>query len=359
MMNKIDRYIAKSVLAGILIVLLVLVGLFVFFSFIDEVDDIGKQRYGLWEAVQYVILEIPRHIYDLFPSAALLGSLLGLGTLANNSELTVMRAAGVSIMRIALSVLKVGLILTLVTMLIGETIAPQSEQHASSMRSSAQSEHENQQMVFSSRYGFWARDGNDFINIRTIFPDGGFGFISLYEFDAAQHLRALTYAKKAYYQDGQWILKEVEKHTISATQVTREFSESTTWEAVLNPELVKIVVVRPQKLSSLGLHKYIQYLRQNGRRTAQYELAFWTRLSYPLVGITMIFLAIPFIFGTLRSVSIGQRILVGALLGVGFHMLNQTTGNLGLVYGISPAISAFLPATIFLFIAIILMRRVI
>jgi lipopolysaccharide export system permease protein len=359
MMNKIDRYIAKSVLGGILIVLLVLVGLFVFFSFIDEVDDIGKQRYGLWEAVQYVILEIPRHIYDLFPSAALLGSLIGLGTLANNSELIVMRAAGVSIMRIALSVLKVGLILTLVTMLIGETIAPQTEQHASSMRSIAQSEHENRQMVFSSRYGFWARDGHDFINIRTIFPDGGFGFISLYEFDAAQHLRALTYAKKAYYQEGEWILKDVEKHTIEPTQVTRQFSESTTWEAVLNPELIKIVVVSPQKLSSFGLHKYIQYLRQNGRSTAQYELAFWTRLSYPLIGITMIFLAIPFIFGTLRSVSIGQRILVGALLGVGFHMLNQTTGNIGLVYGINPAISAFLPATIFLVMAIILMRRVI
>ena len=104
-MKIIDKYIAKTVLSGILIVLLVLVGLFTFFSFIDQVDDIGKQRYGLWQAIQYVILEIPRHIYDVFPSAALLGSLLGLGLLANNNELTVMRAAGLSIVRIATSVL--------------------------------------------------------------------------------------------------------------------------------------------------------------------------------------------------------------------------------------------------------------
>jgi lipopolysaccharide export system permease protein len=358
-MKKIDRYIGKTVLAGILIVLLVLVGLFTFFSFIDEVNDIGKQRYELWQAIQYVVLEIPRHIYDVFPSAALLGSLLGLGMLANNSELTVMRAAGVSIVRIAVSVLKVGLVLTLLVMLIGETLAPKSGQYAYYMRAIAQSKNEGQQIGFSGRYGFWARDGDDFINISSIFPDGGFGWISLYEFDADQRLRAITYAKTAYYQDGHWQLYNVEKEEIAPFQVTRHFLESTTWDAVLNPELIKIVKVRPHKLSSFGLYKYIEYLRQNGQRTAQYELAFWTRLSYPLVSVTMIFLAIPFVFGSLRSVSVGQRVLVGALLGIGFHMLNQVTGSIGLVYGIYPVISALLPPMLFLVMAVVLMRRVI
>ncbi len=358
-MKKIDKYIGITVLAGILIVLLVLVGLFTFFSFIDEVDDIGKQRYGLWEAIQYVSLEIPRYIYELFPTAALLGSLLGLGALANHNELTVMRAAGISILRIALSGLKIGLGLTIIAMLIGETLAPSSGQYAHNMRSTAQSDQEHQQMVFSSRYGFWAHDGNDFINIRTIYPDGGFGIISLYQFDENQHLRGLTYARKAYYQNGQWLLKDVEKNNIDVNRVTRQYLETTTWEAILKPELVKIVVIRPQQLSSLGLYKYIDYLKQNGHRTTQYELAFWTRLSYPLVSITMTLLAIPFVFGSLRTVSVGQRILVGALLGVGFHMLNQATGNIGLVYGIHPALSALLPPFAFLGFAIFMMRRVV
>jgi lipopolysaccharide export system permease protein len=356
-MKKIDRYIGQSVLGGILLVLLVLVGLFTFFAFIDEIDDIGKQRYELWHAIQYVVLEIPRHIYDLFPSAALLGSLVGLGVLANNSELTVMRAAGVSMLRISLAVLKVGLTLTLLAMLIGETLAPRSGQYAHSMRAVAQSEHQNQQMVFSTRYGFWARDGSDFINVRTIYPDGGFGTISLYEFDDKQRLQALTYARTAYYQDGQWLLKGVEKNILSDNQVTRQFLESVTWDAILKPELIKMVVISPYKLSSLGLYNYIQYRQQNGQRTAQYELALWTRLSYPLVGVTMILLAIPFVFGSLRTVSIGQRILVGALLGVGFHMLNQAVGNSGLVYGLHPAISAFLPPLVFLMLAIVMMRH--
>ncbi len=357
-MKKIDKYIGNSVLAGILIVLLVLVGLFTFFSFIDEVDDIGKQRYGLWQALTYILLEIPRHIYDVFPSAALLGSLLGLGVLANNSELTVIRATGVSIVRIAVSVLKMGLILTLLAMLIGETLAPMSGQYAKHMRSIAQSEAQHQQIGFS-RYGFWARDGNDFINIRTIYPDGKFGYITLYQFDKQQYLEAITYAKTAYYQDQHWLLKNVTQFDIKPTQITRQHLKSTTWEAILKPNLIKIVRIRPHKLSSLGLYKYIEYLKQIGQRTAQYELALWTRLSYPLVCVTMIFVAIPFVFGSLRSVSVGQRILVGALLGVGFHMLNQTTSNIGLVYGINPALSALLPPIVFLVIAVLLMRRIV
>jgi len=354
-MKKLDKYIGFTVLAGILIVLLVLVGLFSFFSFIDEVDDIGKQNYGLWQAIQYVVLEVPRHIYDVFPSAVLLGSLLGLGQLANNSELTVMRAAGISILRVAFSVLKIGLLLTVIAMIIGETLAPVSGEYAKNIRAVAQ---QGDQIGFS-RQGFWARDGDDFINIYTIFPDGGFGGIQLYEFDSEQRLKTLISADSAYYENGEWLLNNVTKVQIEANKVTRQYLKTATWNAILNPDLIKIVKVRPRNLSSLGLYKYIDYLEQNGQRTAQYELALWTRISYPLVSTAMIFLAIPFVFGSLRTVSIGQRVLVGAMLGILFHMLNQASGNMGLVYGISPIISALLPAILFSLLAIILMRRVV
>ncbi len=358
-MKIIDNYIAKTVIASILLVLTILVGLFTFFGFVDELDDIGKQHYGLWEAIQYVLLEIPRHLYELFPVSALIGSLWGLGTLADNSELTVMRAAGISILRIGLSVLRVGIVLLMLSMLIGETLAPLSGQYAKSMRATAQSEHESQQMVFSSRYGFWARNGRDFINIRTIFPDGRFGIISLYQFDEQKHLTTITYANTASYQQGQWHFSEVERTQLGRQQATLELLKNTTWNAVLRPELVKIVVIPPDKLSSWGLYNYIKYLSQNGQRTAQYELALWTRLSYPLVSVAMLFLALPFVFGQLRSVTIGQRILGGSLFGIGFHMLNQTVGNIGLVYDLSPALSACLPPLLFLLTAIILMRKII
>jgi len=353
----IDIYIRRNVLTNILLVLLILVGLFTFFSFIDELDDIGKERYGVLQAIQFVALEIPRHIYELFPSATLLGSLLGLGMMANNNELTVIRAAGVSILRIALAIFKVGIVLTLVAMLIGETLAPYSEQYARNSRALAQSEHNL--MAFNSRYGFWAHDGNNFINISVILSDGGFGGITLYQFNQQQQLQHIIVANRAYYEKDRWLLEQVKKTSIGATQVTSQQLDKATWNAILNPELVKLVVINPQKLSSFGLLKYISYLKQNAQDYSRYELALWSRLSYPLVSITMIFLAIPFVFGSLRSVSIGQRILVGALLGIGFYMLNQISSYIGLVYELHPAMSALLSPVIFLITAIILMRRTI
>lgn len=356
-MKKIDRYIGQNVLGGVFLVLTTLVGLFAFFSFIEEVDDIGKHNYGLWQAVEYVLLEIPQNIYDLFPTASLLGSLIGLGLLVNNNELTVLRAAGVSIGRIALAVLKMSLILTFISMLIGETLAPRSDQYAEKFRAIAQSE--QQRMAFDRRYGFWARDGNHFINIRSILSNGGFEAISLYKLDKTQRLQTFIFAKTAYYWDNQWLLEDVEKTTISNTEVKREFLKNMTWKAVLNPDLVKIVDIRPENLSSLGLYKYIQYLKDNNRRSAEQELAFWKRLSYPLVSTVMVLLAIPFVFGSSRSVTIGQRILVGALWGIGFFMLNQIVTNFGLVYNISPILSAFLPPLLFLGFTLFLLKRVV
>ncbi|OQW95623.1 MAG: LPS export ABC transporter permease LptG [Beggiatoa sp. IS2] len=356
-MTKIKKYIGQTLLINILLVLLVLVGLFTFFSFINEVDDIGKQNYGVWQAVQYVLLETPRNIYSLFPTAALLGSLAGLGMLANHNELTAMRAAGISIADIAIAVLRLGLTLMLVAMVIGEVVAPRSEQYATNMRAIAQSE--RQQMVFSTRYGFWARDGNNFINIRTILADGGFGDVTLYEFDDNRRLQAIVHGAVAYYRNERWFLEDVEKTQFDTTQVNKVHLAETFWKAILNPDLVKIVVVYPEKLSSLGLYKYIQYLQKSEQNSEKYELALWTRLSYPLINIVMILLAVPFVFGSLRSVSIGQRLLVGALLGISFHMLNQISGHFGLVYGLNPIVSALTPSLLFLGLAVVLMRRVI
>ncbi|MEZ5671958.1 MAG: LPS export ABC transporter permease LptG [Thiotrichaceae bacterium] len=355
-MSILDHYISRNILSGIFLVLLILVGLFTLFTLIDEISEIGKYKYGLWQAIQYVMLSIPRQIYDLFPTALLLGSLLSLGALANNSELTVMRAAGVSILRIIGSVLRIGMVLTLAAMLIGETLAPYADEFAKDLRVDAQSA--SQQRYFQGRYGFWARDGQSFINIRSILSDNTFGNVSLYEF--TQHrLSAIIHAKTAYYHDAQWTLQQVEKTQFSEQQVTLQHLPELTWSALLNPELVKIVILRPDKLSSLDLYRYIKYLQLNNQRTAEYELAFWRRISYPLTGATMIFLAVPFVFGSLRSVTIGQRILTGALIGISFYMMNQIIGNIGLVYEFNPLLSAFLPPLLCLSVAIALMRRAI
>lgn len=356
-MRKLDKYIGYEVFIGIALVLIVLVGLFTFFSFIHEVNEIGKQHYGIGEAVKFVLLEVPHNVYDIFPISALLGSLIGLGSLASNSELTVMRAAGVSVLRITWSVLRVGLGLTLLVMAMGEFVAPYTEQAATELRALAQSESE--QMVFNSQYGFWARDGENFINIRRILPSGKFGDVTVYRFGSKQNLNILLHAKMAVYQQGKWLLYEVQKTQLEADKARQETLASMTWDTQLSPDVVKIVVLNPYNLSSFNLVTYIDYLRGSEQRALPYELALWTRVTYPLISLAMMCIAIPFIFGSLRTVSIGQRILVGAFIGIGFYIFNQTMSSIGLVYELNPIASALFAPLLFSSIAFWMMRRVI
>jgi lipopolysaccharide export system permease protein len=365
-MKILDRYLGIATFFGIIIVLFVLTALFTFFTFIEEMKDIGKNDYGLIQAIQYVLSLTPRLIYDLFPTSVLLGTLLGLGALANNNELTVIRASGVSILRITVATLQVSLILTMLVMLIGETIAPNLEQQAREARANNQSGQPGQMLAFAQRWrGFWGQEetssGYDFINIQRMSIDDWFADISLYRFDAQKQLQSIIYARNAQYeaQHKRWRFYQAEQIQFTPLGVTKTNLAEYTWYANLNPELVKHLVVQAERLSSFGLYKYIQYLQRNNLhgQAREYELALWSRLSYPLISITMLFLAIPFIFGSLRQVAIGERILLGAFLGVGFYMLNKTVAYASLVYLWHPIPSAVLPPLLFIILAIYLMKR--
>lgn len=353
-MQHLDRYIAQSISTAILLVLLVLAGLFLFFTFIEEVQDIGKGDYDTWLAAQYTLLIAPRRIYEFFPMAALLGTLLGLGALANSNELTVMRAAGMSMSRIIWSAMKMGLLFMLLVIALGEIVAPQSEQYARNMRSFAQSG----QDAVQAGQGLWARDGEHFIRIRHIEPGGRVKNLSLFEFDQENRLVKLAHAQEGFYQDKEWVLEG-----LAQTRFTERGTEAETltwieWESLLNPELISVLILEPTRLSTWELYRYIGYLKDNALLSAPYELTLWQRLIYPALTLIMIFLAAPFVFGSLRTVSIGHRILVGALLGISFYLLNQTLGYVSLLYGISPLFSALLPPVMFLILGVVLMRRV-
>ena len=358
-MNILDRYIARSVALSLGLVLLVLVALFLLFTFIDEVDQIGKGRYGTLEALLFVCLLIPRRIYEFFPMAALLGTLIGLGILANHGELTVMRAAGLSILRIFWAVMKLGILLMIVVVVLGESIAPRSEQYARNMRTAAQSE----QAALHTGGGLWARDGDHFIHIRGIQPGGQLQGLSLYELDDQHRLQALTTADAAQYYQGdqqEWVLENLARTQLYQDGSSRvEQMTWDNWDSLLNPHLIRVLILEPARLSVTELSQYIAYLRTNNLAAAPYELAFWQRLVYPLATAVMIFPAVPFVFGSIRSVSMGRRVFTGALLGISFYALNQATGQVALLYDFSPILSALLPPLLLLGFGLILTARII
>lgn len=353
-MQILDRYIARNVAMSALVVMTVLLSLFTFFAFTDEVDKIGQGQYGTLEAARYVLMTVPRLAYQLFPIVALLGSIIGLGLLASNSELTVMRAAGVSLGRIVWSVMKVGLMFVLLALVIGEGVAPSAELRAQALRSVAMSD----RLDLGGRNGLWARDGSNVVNVREILPGERLGNIYIYELDDDNRVTRVVHAESAAYRKGHWVLEQVVSSRISPQRVTSSSVPSEPWDTRLSPDLLGVVTVKPNTLSILGLYQYVEYLHDNGLDADTYEQALWAKMMAPFITGVMVFIAIPFVFGPLRSVGIGHRVLVGALLGVGFHLVNQMFAYMGLVFSFSPAFSALFPAVVAFVVAVGFLRKV-
>jgi lipopolysaccharide export system permease protein len=353
-MRILDRYIGATVTSAIFMMLGALVAVFSFFTFLDQLDDVGRGAFSLAAAMQFVVLSVPRLTYEMFPVAALIGSLAGLGSLVSTSEMAVIRAAGVSRNRIVWAVMKSGAVIMILSLLIGEFIAPYSEQWARSSRSIALAD----QIALKTRNGFWARDGNSYINIRRILPAGRVEDIYIYEFDEANRLRLATRAKSAQYAGGQWVLSDITQTVIDEDGTSRRDIPKASWESMLRPDLINMVVIDPDSLSMWDLYKYVRYLEANAQSSQRYRQALWSKLTYPLATGVMVFLAIPLVLGTRRDTNVGSRIVVGSLIGLAFHITNEAAGHLGVVFDLDPALSVAFPTLATLLIALILMRRV-
>jgi len=353
-MQILDRYIARTVALSILIVILVLLAFYTFVALMGEMERVGTGYYGINSALKYVLYTIPKRIYELFPITALIGTLVGLGSLAANSELTAIRAAGVSITRIGISVMRIGGILMLAVILVGELIAPDLEQYAIRERAIALGQH----ITLKGRSGFWARDGDSFINIQRIHPGGRLSDLTIYQLDDKQRLKTQTYAAMATYHDGAWQLSGIIRRQISPQGIITENIPQANWQSLINPTLLEVIMVRPDALSIAGLYHYIQYLQDNQLDGSRYIQALWIRLVDPLTTGVMVLLAMPFIFGPLRSIPLSQQILSGFLVGIAFHIFNRAFHYLGQIYDLSPSFSTLFPTLLFLAITLLWLRKV-
>lgn len=353
-MKLLDRYIGRAVLFSTAVVMFVLLSLFAFATFAGELDRVGQGNYDVWTAAEYSALLLPRLAYQLFPLVALLGSIIGLGMLASNSELIVMRAAGVSLKRMIWSVMRVGLVLMVLMAVMGEFVAPKAELYAQSLRAQALSE----KISFRTDHGLWVRDGHKVIHIRDLISEDEVVNVSIYEFNADNSLNTVTSAKRAKIDADGWTLQRVKQSEVSVAGVTSKSTKTLAWDSLLNQKLLGVVTVKPEFLSVVGLYGYIDYMQRNGLDSGLYELALWRKMISPVAAGVMIFLAVPFVFGSLRSVGIGQRIFIGTLLGIGFYLLDQTVGQMALVYNVPAYLGVMVAPVLFLILALVLVKRV-
>jgi len=352
-MRILDRHIGRTVVTTSLIVLFVLLALFTFMTFLSELKIVGRGHYGYLQALAYVMMAVPRLCYQLMPIAALLGGLIGLGMLANQNELTVIRAAGVSRLRIIRSVLQASLVLVAFSFAMGQWLAPRTEVFAQNHRAEALGE----QPTLQTRSGLWYRDADSFVHIRSMESANLLLGIDIYVLDDHHHLREYRHAAKARYQDSGWVLYDVLRRVLDRDRVQEERLDDMVWSTTIEPDLLDVVAVRPESMAIWELNDYLDFLHANGLDASRHELAFWRQILTPVTTLIMVMLSIPFVFGSLRAVSLGQRVMVGALLGIGFYLLDQMSGYIGLVYGINPMVCALTPSLIFLVTAGALLRR--
>lgn len=353
MFSILDRHIGRTILYSTSLVFMVLLALFTFFEFVDKLDEAGRAAGGFYDVMRYLVLTTPRKIYELFPMAALLGTTMGMSSLAIDSELIAMRAAGVSLLRIVGSVLKVGALFVLAAIFIGELVAPPAESQA--QRARAESLRIG---ILQDNASIWLRDHLAFINIGEVLPDLSVLKINIYQFDEHARLRSQIYADSGKYEDGVWYLRGVSQSDIHEDKVAISRQDSQTWRSAIEPDMLSVFAVKPEGLSALNLFRYIRHLQRNNQETSRYKLAFWYKLISPLTTGVMVVLAIPFVFMPLRSAGMGYRLFLGIMLGLGFFVLSRGFGYVSLLYGVPPFLGAVLPALLFLLLAGYLLRRV-
>lgn len=352
-MKLIDGYIIKSVFKSTLVVALFLLALMSFILFVGEFSDIGKNDYGIWQALFNVFLQLPGQLIAFFPIIALIGTLMGLSQLASHQELMVIRASGYSVSKIIIQVFKVFFLLLFLVILLSETLIPNLSEYARTYKGHKISGGK----AISVGNGAWFRQDNRFIFVNKAATDKHLLGIYQYDFNAKNVLKAALSAKSASYENGAWQLKDVALSHFKKHQVLTEKLKTMPWQIDPPIYLMRMKKNTLDEQSSLALYRLIQVKKAHHLSTNIEDLIFWRRMMLPVTTSIMLLLAIPFVFGHLRQSTMGAKLLAGIAIGFGFYMLNDLMVPLSMLYQLPVLITALAPALLFLLLALYLIQR--
>ena len=373
-MKVLTRYFTSQILLSVLFVLVAFLGLFAFFDLMGELPSVGRGGYLLRHAFLYVLLGLPGYAYELMPIAALIGTIYSLAQLAARSEFTIMRVSGMSTWMVGWILFRIGLIFVAITFLFGEIVSPMTTAMGEKLKLRVQGSAVAQEF----RSGLWTKDvirengisgaaiGSRFLNVREITPNGQLLGVKLYEFDRDFHLTALILATKADYQGrNTWRLADVSETHFSTVALDGNTSSQEMNAAVtitkaptkdliseITPQILSVLFADPDRMSAVGLAAYTKHLAENKQITERYEIAFWKKVTYPFAVFVMMALALPFAYLHARAGGVSLKIFIGIMIGVSFQLLNSLFSHIGLLNTWPALVTAILPSTVFLLMAI-------
>lgn len=343
-------YIVRHVLGATAVVALAMLAIQSFITLVTEADETGKNGFGALQLAQATLLQMPSGLAVLMPIVAMIGTLMGLGMLAGQSELTAMRAAGLSNTRIAAATLLAGAVLGAVGWVVADEIAPRGQRLAAEIKSGG--------VERGGTATVWLRDGNEVLHIRRLLKEDRAEEVGIYTLNAALKLERITAAKRAQYIDGRWQLQDVRETRLTPEGRTEaSHIPASSWVGSITPNVLRLYLLEADALSIAGLKRLIAYLDANQLDAGKYRLQLWHKLIEPLTILAMAAFAVPFAFGSLRDSGAGQRLLLGILLGVGFYVINRVSLSLGQIYAWPPLLAAGAPTAAWAAIAAFRIRR--
>lgn len=359
MFKRVDRYLSSTVVRSTLGTWLILLVIVMLLGFVSELRA-GQQDYGALQGIWFVLMTAPRQAVQIFPVAALIGTLLGAGGLASQLELVALRAAGVSRLRLAASVLIGGLLLLIPVLWMSEYLVPQMEHEARAYRVAKQSG----RVHLGGSSGMWLREGNRVVNIRQPIMaadmdvrDVRFSDVMIFQLDENMSVKSIVHADEARPDQGAWILDHVEESAFAPELIDTHVADSKIWQVELDPGLLEAAITRPGYLSIRALGSYVNYLDGQGQDSRRYVAAFWQKLAYPFSVLALILAGMPFLFGSNRQNTLGVRMFTGTVVGATFLIFSRLTENFADAYAFPAWLGAFFPVAVLALLSIIALRR--
>ncbi len=359
-MSRLDRYLAATVGMTITLAVLGLVGMLTIFTFLEQTEDI-QNNYTIASVGKFVLYSVPRIFYETIPYSALIGCLAGLGILANNSELVVMRSAGVSTWSIAWSAMKPALVLVMLGLVVGEYVLPDFERVARIDRVRAMSD-ENE---ITPKFGFWYREGNIYMHFDEVVQGGLLQGVNHFTFDTDNDRKLIRtlFAERAVFhemedQENYWLLEGVVITEFKDERSSAISLPSKEWQTNLTPDFLSTeILVQPDKMSISELNNKIDYMKLEGLNSGKFQLGFWAKVFQPLITVGLVFIAISFIFGPLRESTMGMRIVMGLIIGITFKFVQDLLSPASLVFGFPPVVATLIPIAICFAVGYYLLRK--
>lgn len=354
-MNRVTRYLAWHYLLGCIPVLLILVTLFSFLALSEELENVGEGLYQTRDALKVMLFTTPGRLLELLPVTLLLGSLWGLGGLARHGEIVALRAAGISVVQLAVPVLAVALMAVALVLGLRFQVIPGLEQDAQALRAKS----ESTGFISSEESGgYWMRSGDQIVRIGGLRSGEELRDVEVYRLNERGQVAHFMRANSGRMRmDGEWQLRSVRSYDTREGPVRETRDDVLTWRSPLSDRQTGSVVVPVEALSPVALYRYIDLLESSRLDSQRHRIIFWQQLSQLLAMVIMAIVSVPFVLGTQRSGALARSAVIGGGLGIGFYLAEQLVSHLSILINLAPPIAALLPELAMAGIATLLLRR--